>query len=169
MKVLLDGLLPRMFLSLLFQCVPHQGKSDLKKSTPRKLRGWREPGVRFVVIRDNDRGDCMALKEHLRKLCKDRPKEDCLIRIGCQKLEAWFLGDLGTLAAAYRKETLRRIGSRARFRRPDEIAFPAREPSRLVPRYQKISGARALAGHLTRERNQSPSFRALMKGIERLA
>ena len=169
MKVLLDELLPRMFPSLPFQCVPHDGKSDLEKSIPRKLRGWREPGVRFVVIRDNDRGDCMALKEHLRELCKDRPKEDCLIRIACQELEAWFLGDPDALAVAFQKESLGRIGSRARFRRPDDIAFPAKELSRLVPQYQMISGARAPAGHLTRERNRSPSFQALMKGIERLA
>ena len=114
MWVLLDGLLPRMFPSLLLQCVPHDGKSDLEKSIPRRLRGWREPGVRFVVIRDNDRGDCMALKEHLRELCKDRPKENCLIRTACQELETWFSGDPGALAAAFQKESLRRIGSRPR-------------------------------------------------------
>ena len=92
-----------------------------------------------------------------------------MIRIACQELEAWFLGDPDALAVAFQKESLGRIGSRARFRRPDDIAFPAKELSRLVPQYQKISGARALAGHLTRERNRSPSFQALMKGIERLA
>ena len=47
MKALLDGLLPRLFPDLLFQCVPHDGKGDLEKSIPRKLRAWREPGVRF--------------------------------------------------------------------------------------------------------------------------
>ena len=48
---------------MLFQCVPHDGKDDLERSIPRKLRGWREPGVRFVIVRDNDRGDCIALWE----------------------------------------------------------------------------------------------------------
>ena len=51
MKVLLDGLLPRLFPDVAFLCVPHEGKQDLEKSLPRKLRAWREPGVRFVVLR----------------------------------------------------------------------------------------------------------------------
>ncbi len=46
MKTLLDELLPRLFPELMFQCVAHDGKGDLEKSVPRKLRGWQEPGVR---------------------------------------------------------------------------------------------------------------------------
>lgn len=40
MRVLLDGLLPRLFPGLPFECVPHDG-TDLERSIPRKLRGWR--------------------------------------------------------------------------------------------------------------------------------
>ena len=65
MKVLLDGLLPRLLPDLPFLCVPHEGKQDLEKSIPRKLRAWREPGVRFVVVQDNDGSDCLARKQHL--------------------------------------------------------------------------------------------------------
>ena len=50
MKALLDGLLPRFLPDLKFQCVPHEGKHDLEKSIPRKLRAWQEPGVRFVIM-----------------------------------------------------------------------------------------------------------------------
>ena len=169
MKALLDALLPRLFPELVFQCVPHDGKGDLEKSIPRKLRGWREPGVRFVVVRDNDRGDCRDLKRNLRELCAVRPEQDVLIRIACQELEAWYFGEPDALAEAYCKESLRRIGSRARFRNPDAIAYPARELAKLLPQYQKVSGARALAGCLTREGNRSPSFQAMMDGVERLA
>src|SRR5208337_5287691 len=69
MKVLLDGLLPRLVPGLQFLCVPHEGKQDLEKSVPRKLRAWREPGVRFVVLRDKDGGDCRELKRKLVSLC----------------------------------------------------------------------------------------------------
>ncbi len=62
MKVLLEGLLPRLVPDLPFICVSHEGKQDLARSIPRKLRAWREPGVRFCVIRDNDGADCRALK-----------------------------------------------------------------------------------------------------------
>jgi hypothetical protein len=68
MKVLLDGLLPRLAPGLRFLCVPHEGKQDLEKSIPKKLRAWREPGVRFVVLRDNDGGDCRGLKDRLAAL-----------------------------------------------------------------------------------------------------
>ena len=57
MAILLDQMLPRFFPELRFQCVPHDGKRDLMKSIPRKLRGWREPGVRFVVVQDQDQDD----------------------------------------------------------------------------------------------------------------
>lgn len=168
MKVLLDGLLPRLFPDLVFLCVPHDGKGDLEKSIPRKLRAWREPGVRFVVVRDNDRGDCVDLKAHLRGLCAGR-EEDCLIRIACQELEAWYLGEPDALAEAFRKESLREIGGRTRFREPDSIPYPSRALAQLVPQYQKVGGARLLADHLDRQRNRSPSFRAMMDGVERLA
>lgn len=159
---------PGCFQTCCSSACPMMEKGDLEKSIPRKLRAWREPGVRFVVVRDNDRGDCVALKEYLRGLCADRPEEDCLIRIACQELEAWYLGEPDALADAFKKESLRRIGSRARFRKPDAVHFPARALSQLVPRYQKIAGARALANHLTRQRNRSPSFQAMMDGVERL-
>jgi hypothetical protein len=71
MKVLLEALLPRLYPGLSFQCVPHEGKQDLDKSIPRKLRAWNEPGVRFCVIRDNDGADCLALKRRLAALCAE--------------------------------------------------------------------------------------------------
>lgn len=71
MKVLLEGLLPRWFPGLDFLCVPHEGKQDLEKSIPRKLQAWREPGVRFVVLRDDDGADCRALESRRVELCRD--------------------------------------------------------------------------------------------------
>ena len=46
LKVIVPGLLPQEV-----QCrfIPHEGKSDLEKSIPRKLRAWNTPGVRFVA------------------------------------------------------------------------------------------------------------------------
>ena len=73
MKVLLEGLLPRLFPGLLFLCVSHEGKQDLERSIPRKLKAWREPGVRFCVICDNDGGDCGALRNRLVRALQGRP------------------------------------------------------------------------------------------------
>ncbi len=93
MRVLLEGFLPRIFPQLNFQCIHHEGKSDLEKSIPRKLRAWREPGVRFVVLRDNDGTDCVFLKQRLLKICSDAGRSDTLVRIVCEELEAWYLGE----------------------------------------------------------------------------
>lgn len=168
MKVLLEGLLPRLFPELQFLCVPHEGKQDLEQSVPRKLRAWREPGVRFVVIQDNDGGDCLALKERLLGLCSDGRREDSLVRIACQELEAWYLGDPDALADAFGNEKLRQIGRRARYRIPDAVTRPSDELERLTPAFQKVSGARLLARHLSRERNKSRSFHATLDGIARV-
>lgn len=160
MKTLLDGLLPRLLPGLSFICVPHEGKDDLKKSIPRKLRAWREPGVRFVIVRDNDGGDCRALKSSLSALCPDARRDDALIRIACQELEAWYLGEPSALARAFDKPKLVGIDSKVVYRDPDAI-------QKLIPEFQKVSGARRMAAHLSRDGNRSRSFHVFMGGVER--
>ena len=166
MQVLLEELLPRLFPALPFKCVPHEGKTDLEKSVPHKLRAWREPGVRFAVVRDNDGKDCRALKAALRHLCHAGRRDDVLIRIACQELEAWYLGEPDALADAFGDEALRAIGWRARFRDPDAVLRPSEAVEQLVPEFQKVSGARRMAQHLSRERNTSASFQAFAAGVE---
>ena len=168
MAGLLDVLLPRLFPGLSFQCVPHEGKQDLEKSIPRKLKAWHEPGVLFCVIRDNDSGDCRALKEKLVALCKSGGRDDTLVRIVCQELEAWYLGEPDALAEAFGNEKLRGIENKARFRDPDAVIKPSAIIRDLVPEFQKVSGARRIAQYLTRDRNRSASFRAFLGGIENL-
>lgn len=166
MKVLLDGLLPRLFPDLPFLCVPHEGKRDLELSIPRKLRAWREPGVRFAVIHDNDGGDCIQLKTALTQLCNEGRRDDTLVRIACQEMEAWYLGDPLAMATAFNMPALRNLGRRAKFRDPDLVVRPATEIERLIPEFQKVSGARRMAEHLSQDGNHSKSYRALLHGIE---
>ena len=80
MAVLLEGLLPRLYPELTFRCISHDGKNDLGKSIPRKLRAWREPGAKFAIVRDNDGGDCRRLKSSLYSLCQAGRRDDSLIR-----------------------------------------------------------------------------------------
>lgn len=98
MEEMLRGFLPQMFPewqeSVHWLCIPHDVKSDLEKSIPRKLRAWGEPGVRFLVLRDKDSADCHDVKTRLQALCEEGGRPDTLIRIPCHELEAWFLGDL---------------------------------------------------------------------------
>ena len=169
MQVLLDGLLPRLFPGLSFLCVPHEGKTDLERSIPRKLRAWPEPGVRFAVVRDNDGGDCRARKEALRALCEAGRRPDTLIRIACQELEAWYLGEPDALADAYDREALRGLPRKAKFRDSDAVPRPHAVIERLLPEFQKVSGARRMAQHLRRERNRSTSFQTFISGVGAVA
>lgn len=169
MKVLLEGLLPRLFPDLAFLCIPHEGKPDLKRSIPRKLSAWRESGVRFVVLMDNDGGDCRATKENLAALCQGVARTDVLVRIACQELEAWYLGDPVALAEAFGNAKLSRIGSKALYRNPDSVQRAADEIKKLIPMFQKVSGARRMASLLSRETNNSRSFQVLIDGLDRVA
>lgn len=173
MRVLLDELLPQLFPGWVdgqhFQCIPHEGKSDLDRSIPRKLANWRIPGDRFVIVRDNDNADCGNLKARLRSLCEQSGRPDTLIRLVCQELESWYLGDLASLAAAFHLPKLDTPANRKRFAQPDDWKKPSVEVKRLVPAFHKISGARAVGRHLRPENNRSKSLQVFVAGVCRLA
>ena len=44
-----------------------------------------------------------------------------LVRIVCQELEAWYVGDPDAMAAAFGDQSLKNIGSRAKYRDPDAL------------------------------------------------
>lgn len=173
MRVLLDDWLPRLFPGWVdgqhFQCVPHEGKSDLDRSIPRKLAAWRIPGDRFVIVRDNDNADCIDLKAKMRALCTQGSRPDALIRLVCQELESWYLGDLAALAAAYTQPNVDTAAHRKRFAHPDDWRKPSVEVKRLVPAFQKSSGARAMAQHLKPESNRSKSLQVFVGGVRHMA
>jgi hypothetical protein len=168
MQILLEILLPRLFPDLPFVCIPHEGKTDLERSLPRKLRAWRQPDDLFVVMRDNDGGDCKALKSALAAMCAAAGRGDTLVRIVCQELEAWYFGEPIAMANAFGMPQLGNIGQRAGFRDPDAISRPSRALAALHGPFQKIDGARKMAHHLTYGRNRSRSFRAMVEGIAKI-
>ncbi len=170
MKVLLKDLLPRFLPGTNFLYITHEGKHDLEKSIPRKLKAWSVPGDRFVVVRDNDgEDDCRDLKQRLLSLCANAGREDVLVRIVCQELEAWYLGDPQALARAFHRKDLETIGRKRPYRHPDTIVKPSHKIKELIPEFKKVSGARRLAGHLHRRNNRSRSFQVFMDGVERLS
>lgn len=172
MADLLDGLLPRLFPALQFLCVPHDGKQDLEKSIPRKLRAWREPGVRFVVARDQDSADCRQVKARLADLCRNAGRADVLVRVVCRELEAWYIGDPEALVQAFpearrRRRMLREL-NRERYRNPDTVVRPSEAIARQIPEFQKRLGARRMAILLSQE-NRSRSYQVFLGGVERLS
>jgi hypothetical protein len=169
MREALEGLLPRVLLTESWRFVVHEGKQDLEKSIPRKLKAWREPDVRFVVIRDQDSSDCQAVKERLQSLCTDGGHGETLIRIACRELESWFLGDLNAVEAGLGAANIAHLQQKRKYRDPDNLGNPHEELRKLVKRYQQISGARAIGPYLNPETNRSRSFQVLVEGLRRLA
>ena len=172
MKALLEGLLPRIFPGMKvgqhFLCVPHQGKSDLDISIPRKLKAWKIPDDRFVILRDNDNAKCVNLKARFVAMCADCGRPDTLIRLVCQELESWYIGDLSALAEAFSSKTLDTPALRKRFREPDGWQKPSAELARLIPGFNKGSAARKMGEALTTTGNSSPSFNAFLAGLNRV-
>ena len=165
LKEFLDNYLPRILPDLDFLCVKHEGKQDLEKSIPRKLRAWQP--VQFVVVRDNDGADCRNLRARLLELCAQGNRPDTLVRIACQELEAWYLGAPEALAQAYDKPGIANIGRKAKFKNPDTIGSPSRELSRLIPEYRKIDGARRMGQVMPTSvtANRSRSFQVFVEGV----
>ena len=164
---LLDRLLPRILpADYRFLTIRHQGKQDLCKSVPIKLRAWQTPDTRFIILHDQDSNDCFKLKQSLQNLCAPFHRH-VLIRISCHELEAWYWGDLGSVERAYPGASLQTLENKAAYRRPDQITRPADELSKHLPQFSKVDGARRIAEHLCIENNRSPSFNAFITGVRK--
>jgi hypothetical protein len=147
--------------------IDHQGKSDLEKSIPKKLRVWNEPSVRFVILRDNDGGDCRALKKRLQMLIPDGAPLT-LIRIVCQELESWFLGDLAAVVQAYPEAGKKQTFKSQRTRDPDEATNAKEILAQLTGTTAKIYRASNISAQMRRDGNRSTSFNVFVSGLERL-
>ncbi len=170
MKTLLELLLPRIFgKDQLFSVVKHEGKSDLVKSIPRKLKGWTDKNDRFIILQDQDKEDCINLKLRLAKLCEDAGRPETVVRIVCFELESWYLADLKALSLAFEKPEIAKNQNRSGYRDPDSHPQPSKRILKLVPDFEKVGGARAIAPHLDVENERSPSFKNFVRAVRRLS
>ncbi|NUO16651.1 MAG: DUF4276 family protein, partial [Planctomycetaceae bacterium] len=124
------------------------------------------PRARFVVLRDNDGAPCSELKKRLSEKCPSNRRSLIKIRLVMQMLEAWLLGDPLAVEKAYGVK--RQILNRRKFRDPDALANASEELKKLVPGYQKVSGAREIAKHMKIQQNKSRSFKVFWEGLEAL-
>jgi hypothetical protein len=169
-QALLEGLLPRIGFDLAaVRFVVFEGKSDLEKQIERKLRAWQHPDSCFVILRDQDSGDCMLIKQRLIEKCRLAGRPTTLVRIACRELESWYLGDLAAVETALGLRNLVRHQATAKFRQPDRLGTPSSELRQLTAnRYQKIAGSRAIGPHLSLSDNYSHSFQVFVSGLRAL-
>lgn len=168
-KAMLEGILPKFLAE---DVTPHyvifEGKQDLEKRMPKRLRAWLPGDTYFVVLRDQDCGDCTAIKSALKQKCAEAGKPQTLVRIACRELEAFYLGDLRAVERALGPKNLSKQQGKRNFRNPDQLRSPSVELKRLAAHYQKLSGSRAIAPLLDIQNNRSLSFNALIAGIRKL-
>ncbi|MBS4052601.1 MAG: DUF4276 family protein [Methylomonas sp.] len=171
-KALLTTLLPRLLnAEISFRLIPFEGKQDLEKQLVKRIRGYQNQNARFIVLRDLDsHPDCLALKQRLIALCHETGKaENCLVRLACRELEAFYLADLAAVERALTVSGLSKKQNTSKFRTPDALGSPSRELKQLTGQvYEKIAGSVAIGEHIELDNTRSPSFRNLISGIRRL-
>jgi len=158
-REMLRGILPRILPSGIDpQFVVFEGKQDLEKRLPIRLRAWQRPETAFVILRDQDGGDCVRIKDGLNTRCVQAGERNVLVRIACHELETFYLGDLAAVSTAIGPKSLRKQQQKVKYRDPDRLSNPARELKRIAPNYQKLSGSRAIGPCMSVDDNCSRSF-----------
>lgn len=172
-KNLLEGVLPRVLPAhVRTHFIPFEGKHDLERQMVRKMRGWIGTDTCFVVLRDQDGGDCKVVKKALVAKCTEAGKPDALVRVACRDLESWVLGDWAALAEAFGKPKLAALQSKSNYKNPDEKVGAGNgivELQKHIPEYQKVSGARRVGAFMRPDANVSTSFNAFVSGVRRVA
>ena len=170
-KEMLMAVLPKLLSEdeFYFRFIIFEGKQDLDKNLERRLRGWLIPNTVFLIIRDQDSGDCAVLKSSLRTKVQSAGKDSrTIIRIACRELESYYLGDLFAVEQGLEIPGLAVKQVQAKYRVPDTLGNPADELKKLTSKkYQKVSGSRAISQYLKLDgSNKSHSFGALVDGIQ---
>lgn len=171
-REMLKGVLPRLLSPEIdVRYIVFEGKQDLHKQLVKKIRFWQQPDSRFIVMRDQDSGDCRVIRQQLRDLCIEAGRPDSLVRVACRELESFYLGDLAAVEAGLSCTGLVRQQNNHKFRDPDALVNAAEELGKLTGKsYQKVDGSRRIGPHLNLDgRSHSRSFQALLEGVRRLA
>ena len=182
----LTAILPKILAdNVSFHFHVFEGKRDLLKHLPLRLRGyrpWLPADSRIFVLIDEDRQDCQKLKAQLEQaareagfLTKSHPnsKGDFRIvnRLAVEELEAWFFGDVEALRTAYPRVS-KTFHNRPKYQDPDAITGGTWEAlGRLLKQYYpnflpKRVVAQKIAPHMEPSRNRSRSFQVFVEGLE---
>lgn len=171
-KAMLESLLPRILNpEIKARLIPFEGKQDLEKHMPKRLRGYLNPDARFIVLRDQDSApDCKVVKARLVEHCRDAGQAaKSLVRIACKELETFYLADLNAVEKGLALKKLASYQASAKFRDPDRLGSPSKELADLTKGlYQKVSGSRAIGRHLDPDNTRSPSFKNFVRSIRRM-
>jgi len=148
---------------------PFSGKSHLKRSLPKKMKVFSNfhEKTAVIILHDQDSNDCKKLKNELVQLCKENGTCAFLIRIVCRELEAWYLGDMEAIHAAYPGFKIDRYINKEKFRNPD-LCNASDELRKILPGFQKGKSAVKIAPYMDISRNKSLSFIHFVSGLNKI-
>ena len=184
----LSAILPKVFSpDIIYNFHVFQGKDDLLKKLPARLKGYRHwipDDWRIVVLVDRDRADCFQLKARLERAASEAgfvtksrstPGRSFRVvnRLAIEELEAWFFGDFEALRKAYPRVS-KNLQYQARYRNPDAVPGGTYEAlERLLVRKNyykgqlpKVTVAKNIAPHMEPDRNRSKSFQVFLEGLK---
>jgi hypothetical protein len=168
-REMLKGVLPRLLPDIECTYIVFDGKQDLEKQLVRKLKNWLTPDSVFLVMRDQDAADCLAVKERLTNLCREAGKPKTLVRVACRELESFYFGDLSAVEKGLGMTGLFKYRKKSKYRNPDWTINPCDGLEKLTGgMYQHISGSRSIAPYLSLDGNVSYSFNVLLSGVVNL-
>ncbi|MEH3147926.1 MAG: hypothetical protein PGN34_21870 [Methylobacterium frigidaeris] len=167
-RIVIDEIGRKLEASDLIQVLEHEGKSDLEKSIPRKINGWRsQTPARFIISRDLDLADRQALRSHLLGLVPEHAVIRTKVRIIVPELESWYLGDPEALLAAslITPAIAARFPKQAKFRNLCTLNGAKTEFHRIVGHMGQIGAARRISPHLDLDRNTCRNFHAFVEAL----
>jgi len=161
-------------------------KDKLLKALPARLRAYRKridngEDLKIIVLVDRDGDNCEQLKHRLETIAREaglttktaskgQGDFQVVTRIAIEELEAWFMGDVDALKAAF--SSLSSAKFPGNFSNPDNGGTWERL-HRFLKRngiyrksYPKIEAARKIAKHMEPGRNRSRSFHNFLQGVE---
>jgi hypothetical protein len=172
-KVMLEGFIkvnfPDADQKFSLQYKVHEGKQDLENHLERRIKYWKTPETIFVVMRDQDSGDCTLIKRKLKEKCKAAGHPEAIVRIACHELESFYLGDPAAIEKGLEIHNIGKHSIRKLFREPDSLDRPSKELAYITGnKYQKVDGSRKIAPFLNPLINTSKSFNVLYKTLNQL-
>ncbi len=169
-KAFLENFMPRFLpQDNEYIYITFEGKQDMEKQLFRKLNSWRKSNSSFIIIRDQDKGDCLEIKMKLSNICQEAGRSDSLIRIACRELESWYLGDLAAVSRIFDNGRIAKLQKKSKYRNPDLLQNPDQELSLITKGlYQKVSSSRLFGSEIGIFGNYSHSFNVFLTGIRNL-
>lgn len=189
MEAILREILPSWLNNRIeFAIFPYQGKEDLLRNLPNRLRAYSRflpASTRLIVLIDRDDENCLELKSRLETIAANAGllsrtkardgKYSIANRIVVEEVESWYFGDWRAVRQAYPKIDSK-WPDKAGYRDPDAITGGTWEAFERIARkagyfkggLRKVEAARTIGSNLNPVTNTSRSFQALRAVIDEM-